>query len=272
MTPSLKPLKRFGQHFLVDQNIIRKIKSSVVVGPDDHVLEIGPGRGALTHLLAQVARCVTAVEIDRGWARALEQEAKADGRIHVVCADFLKWDLRAYARRRKIASFVVVANIPYYITTPILEKLFGHIDLLKDVYLMVQKEVARRMMATAGTKVYSAFTCFVNYYCEPAILFGIKPGSFRPSPKVDSCFVRLRPRTRETREADVSSPEGLFRIIRAAFGQRRKRLLASLARVLPREFMLSLGDEFDLKRRAEDVSLQEYKRLANLAFDNKGKG
>lgn len=270
MSGPLKPLKRFGQHFLVDQNIIRKIRNVIAIGSDDHVLEIGPGQGALTYLLMDAARSVTAVEIDRGWAKALAQATKTQNRLHVVCADFLKWDLKAYARRRKISSFVVVANIPYYITTPILENLFGHIGLLKDVYLMVQKEVAHRMTAQAGTKVYSAFTCFVSYYCEPAILFQIKPGSFRPLPKVDSCFVRLRPRPAKERKAGVSSPALMFKIIRAAFGQRRKRLWASLAKVLSREYMLSLSDTFDFKRRAEDISLEEYQRLSNLVFDIKG--
>lgn len=269
-TSPLRPLKRYGQNFLVDQNIIRKILNALEVDRRDHILEIGPGRGSLTFPLLQMVRRLTAVEIDRGLARRLQDQAS--GRLDVIQGDFLRFGLKAYARRHKVRSFVVVANIPYYITTPILEKLFEHACLLRDIYVMVQKEVAERMRAPVGSKAYSAFTCFVNYFCEPRVLFRVSPGSFVPAPRVDSCFVRLTLKSGSDRDRGLKSEDLLFKVIRAAFGQRRKKLRSSLAGLLSGERLSLLAEVADLDRRAEELSLDEFKRIANLVFDILGKG
>ena len=152
----LKPLKRFGQNFLIDKNIIRKIINSVNVTQEDCILEIGPGGGALTFDLSQKAKKVVAVELDRGLCAALRQQSLPVKNIDVVCQDILKFDLKGFAKKRKIKAFKVVANLPYYITTPIIEYLFKNIRYIDDIYIMVQKEVAERMTSAPVNKIYGS--------------------------------------------------------------------------------------------------------------------
>jgi 16S rRNA (adenine1518-N6/adenine1519-N6)-dimethyltransferase len=268
MMQHLKPLKRFGQNFLIDKNIIRKIIASVACGVKDCILEIGPGRGALTFELAGTVQKLLAIEVDRGLAEFLKNESKAFKNIHIICQDALKLDLKYMAKKNKIASFKVVSNLPYYITTPLIEYLFKHLGLISDIFVMVQKEVAERMVAKTGDATYSSFSCFVNHYCRPEILFKVKRGSFYPVPKVDSCFVRLRPRPKKERLLNVKSEGFLFKVIRSAFGQRRKRLYASLSKVVDRSVLNRLPAQELLLCRAEELSLGDFIRLSNLIFDN----
>lgn len=267
MSGPLKPLKRFGQHFLTDKNIIRKIIAAASLRRSDHVLEIGPGRGALTFELARRAKKVLAIEVDRGLCALLIARARTLKNVDIICRDALKCDLRKLARRSEIASFKIVSNLPYYITTPVIAHLFKNIRVIDDIYLMVQKEVGQRMTAQAGEGAYGSFSCFVNYFCRPEILFGIKAGSFYPAPKVGSCFIRLKPWPKKERPYRVKSEELLFKVIRSAFGQRRKRLASSLARVVEKKKLNSLLSRELLKKRAEELSLADFVSLSNQVFD-----
>lgn len=272
MNARLKPLKRFGQNFLVDQNIREKIFRALALTPSDAVLEIGPGDGALTFVLASAARRVVAVELDRGRSEELRKRAEGVKNLDVCQGDILKFDLKAAAGRHKVSSFVVVANIPYYITTPILEYLFAGIGLVKDIYLMVQKELGERLVARPGTKTYGALTCFVDYFTLPEILFPVKAGSFRPVPKVDSCFMRLRPWREAERPWTVKSEEKFFEVVRAAFGQRRKTLKASLSRIAGKKELSHVVPQELLCARPEVLALADFAALANQLFDFSHRG
>jgi 16S rRNA (adenine1518-N6/adenine1519-N6)-dimethyltransferase len=263
MNARLPLLRRFGQNFLIDKNILGKILGSVCVSDEDVVLEIGPGDGAMTFALASRAKNVLAIEIDRGRFHQLKERSKSIKNLDIRQGDFLKFDLAAVARQKKTSGLVVVANIPYYITTPILERLFGSIALIKDIYLTVQKEVGARFVAKAGSKAYGSLSCFVQFFTEPKILFPIKAGSFRPAPKVDSCFVRLAPYKPGERPWLVENELRLFEVIRAAFGQRRKALASSLARLADKKTLFRSISPDLLSRRPETLSLAEFVLLAN---------
>ncbi len=277
MNRPVKPLKRFGQNFLVDRNVLDKIFAAFELGANDTVLEIGPGDGAMTFRLAKIVKQVVAVEIDRGRCQALKERDADIGAIEIIEGDFLKFDLVAYARRRGIRSFVVVANIPYYITTPILEKLFGSLTLIKDIYLTVQKEVADRFIAHPDTPAYGSLTCFVRYFTSPAVLFKIKPGSFYPSPKVDSCFVRLKPHGPHGPAPRPKSEELFFKIMRSAFGQRRKTLAASLSRAVGKPLLIEASRNSAktarlLQLRPQELSLDDFLGFSNQIFDISRRG
>ena len=263
MTGRLTPLKRFGQNFLVDKNILKKILSAVHFSPGDALLEIGPGDGALTLALASKAHYLLAVEIDRGRFQELSKKISHWKNIDIRQGDFLKFDVASAARRQKVGSFVVVANIPYYITTPILEHLFHHIGLIKDIYLTVQKEVAQRFIAKPGTKAYGSLSCFVQYFTKPEALFLIKAGSFWPVPKVDSYFVRLTPYGLNNKPWLVKSEKRLFEVMRASFGQRRKTLASSLARLAGKDALEKIAPKDLLFRRPETLSLADFAVVAN---------
>ncbi len=264
MNPSFRPLKRFGQNFLIDKNIIRKIIGAVDLSNVETVLEIGPGRGALTLEMAKKTRHLAAVEVDRGLSKVLKKQTKDLGNVDIICKDILKFNLKGYVKKNKIRSFKVVANLPYYITTPVLEFLFKHIGLLSDIFITVQKEVAERMRAHTGSPSYGSLSCFVNYYSTPKILFRIKRGSFWPAPKVESCFVHLKPIKNPKKSYHVKSESLLFKVIRSAFGQRRKQLYSSLADLIDREsFKQSAAGPF-LSKRPEELELEDFVTLSNL--------
>ena len=267
MNVFVKPLKRFGQNFLIDKNIIKKIIQATRLTLRDTVLEIGPGRGALTFELARHVKRLVAVELDRGLCSQLLKQTQNMNNLDVICCDILKFNLKSYGKKSKIKSFKVVANVPYYITTPILEFLFKNIGSIDDVFLTVQKEVAERMTAKPGTKVYGSLTCFVSYYCSPKVLFKIKRNSFWPVPKVDSCFIRLKPLKQNERKFGVKSQDLFFRTVRSAFGQRRKQLYASLSGILRKNELRLLPAQDLLSQRPEQLSLADFIRLSNLIFD-----
>jgi 16S rRNA (adenine1518-N6/adenine1519-N6)-dimethyltransferase len=263
MNTRLPPLKRFGQNFLTDKNILKKISEVVRILPEDVVLEIGPGDGAMTFSLVSKAKKVLAIEIDRGRFKELKEKSKLVKNLDVRLGDFLKFDLVSAVRRNKIKDLVVVANIPYYITTPILERLFDNIGFIKDIYLTVQKEVGERFVAKPGTKAYGSLSCFVQYFTKPDILFPIKAGSFLPAPKVDSSFVRLTPYIRGERPWLVKNEKRLFEVMRAAFGQRRKTLASSLARVVDKDTLLRVSPHGVLLRRPETLEIADFIAIAN---------
>lgn len=249
-----------GQHFLRDENIARKIIAAVHTLPEDVILEIGPGEGVLTKYLAGAARRLIAVEID---ARAVEilQHMFPPDRVVLLRGDVLETDITRLARESPPGNRLrVVGNIPYNITSPILFHLLDHRISVVDATLMMQREVARRLVATPGTKEYGILSVFCQLYTEPRLLFDVSPNAFVPKPAVVSSVVHLV-MLRAPRFA--LADEQLFRsMVRSVFGKRRKTLRNAL-RYFPAAAGVSLPPEFNLQRRAEELSLQELVALGN---------
>ena len=219
--------KRFGQNFLIDPHVLEKIMAAAQIGPEDCVLEIGPGIGTMTQYLAERAARVVAVEIDEGLIPILQETLKDYGNVTLIRADILKVDIKELAQEYGGGRpFKVVANLPYYITTPIVMGLLEGDAPVESITVMVQKEVADRMQAGPGSKDYGALSLAVQYYADPYIAANVPPNCFIPRPNVGSAVIRL------TRHAvppvHVEDPAPLFRIIRASFNQRRKTLVNSL--------------------------------------------
>lgn len=216
---STRPRKRFGQHFLTDGNIIRKIIAHVAPAAGEHFIEIGPGQGAITRpLLASGAR-LDVVEIDRDLARDLPGRVGTE-RCTVHCADALAFDFSSLAAPQE--KLRLVGNLPYNISTPLLFHFLRHGPLWRDLHVMLQKEVGDRMAADAGNRTYGRLTVALALRCRIDHLFGISPGSFTPPPQVDSVFLRLVPHPVPLADADILSIAD--RLVAAAFGMRRKRL------------------------------------------------
>ena len=219
--------KRYGQNFLIDPHVLEKIMAAAQIGPEDCVLEIGPGIGTMTQYLAERAARVVAVEIDEGLIPILQETLKDYGNVTLIRADILKVDIKELAQEYGGGRpFKVVANLPYYITTPIVMGLLEGDAPVESITVMVQKEVADRMQAGPGSKDYGALSLAVQYYADPYIAANVPPNCFIPRPNVGSAVIRL------TRHAvppvHVEDPALLFRIIRASFNQRRKTLVNSL--------------------------------------------
>ncbi len=254
--------KSFGQHLLVDKNIIYKIIGSVSKEIKDTVIEIGPGQGALTTELAKIAKKLVCVEIDNNMCRILADKLKSYNNVELVNQDILKYDLSLFK------NAYAVGNIPYNITSLIIAYLINNKDSLSGFTLMVQKEFARRIIAHPGIKDYSAFTCFVNYYTVPNVLFKVSKGCFLPKPKVDSAIVRFDIRSKQ--EFLVNDEKQFFKIIRAGFNKRRKTLVNSLMGLFDKPKILSALDSLKLseKIRAESLSLHDFARLSNFLNNN----
>ena len=254
----IKPKKRLGQNFLVDKNIQRKIVEACAFQPSDIILEIGAGRGELTKLIAEKAKAVFALEIDASLCDILKTRLKEYKNIKVIKQDILKFNFKGLP-----PGVQVLGNIPYYITTPILERLFKYREKIKTIFISVQKEFAQRIIAPPGTKDYGAFSCFMQYYTDPKKLFYIKRTCFYPAPKVDSCFLHLA--MREKPKVLAKNETLLFKIIRAAFNQRRKILKNSLQKVLPRRKIEFFLNHYSLNQniRAEQLSLEDFAHLAD---------
>ncbi len=266
----LSPRKRFGQNFLIRDDLADRIVELCRIRPDDVVLEIGPGAGALTPRLAAVARQVVAVEKDRGLVEFLREELQALPRIEIEEADFLEYDLAAAAARHGAEKLAVVGNIPYNITTPIIERLFEQQGSIRSAVMLVQKEYAERLAAAAGTPEYGSLTLFVRYHALLEPLMTIKATAFWPQPDVDSMLVRFI--MRDHAPVQVPSEALLFRIIRGSFQMRRKQLMNTLEE--------SLGTRKDVvaricrqagispERRGETLTLDDFARLARAAADH----
>lgn len=243
--------RRWGQHFLRDQEVVRQILQAAEVGPDDRVLEIGPGRGALTLPMARRAGRVIAFEIDPELARALPSRDN----LTVLCQDFLEAALDQILLDPP--GWKVVANLPYYITAPILEKLLVEADQRVDgMWLMMQQEVAERILSPATRKAGS-LTYFVNYFAQPSMVLAVAPDAFAPPPEVGSAVVELVPR----RERDRAAAAGLFSLVRRAFSQRRKTLRKSLRGLLEDPGALLENAGIDPGRRPETLTLEEFLAL-----------
>lgn len=219
--------KKFGQNFLIDTHVLDKIINAAEITKEDFVLEIGPGIGTMTQYLACAAREVYAVEIDKALIPILEDTLQDYDNVTVLNEDILKVDIRKLAEEHNQGNPIkVVANLPYYITTPIIMGLFEEHVPIESITVMVQKEVADRMQVGPGTKDYGALSLAVQYYAEPYIVANVPPNCFMPRPKVGSAVIRL---TRH-KEAPVKTVDEklMFRLIRASFNQRRKTLVNSL--------------------------------------------
>jgi 16S rRNA (adenine1518-N6/adenine1519-N6)-dimethyltransferase len=256
-----KPKKSLGQNFLIDANIRRKIAAACQIKPSEVLLEIGAGKGELTRMLAAGALKVYAVEVDPALAAIIQDEYTDAANVVVVNRDVLELDFKKIAGD-SCGKIKVVGNIPYYISTPIIERLLKYRDHISEVYITVQKEFGRRVCAPPGSKEYGSLSCFVRYYAEPKILFYITRTCFRPAPKIDSCFLRLRIRP-YAGPADVNE-RALFKVIRAAFNQRRKTLRNSLFDVVSREKLerFFAASRIDPGVRPEQLSLDDFIRLA----------
>ncbi|WWR15839.1 16S rRNA (adenine(1518)-N(6)/adenine(1519)-N(6))-dimethyltransferase RsmA [Lachnospiraceae bacterium JLR.KK008] len=219
--------KRYGQNFLVDSHILDNIVQAAEVTEDDCVLEIGPGIGTMTQYLAESAREVIAVEIDRFLIPILKETLADYNNVSIINEDILKVNLKALAEEKNGGRPIkVVANLPYYITTPIIMGLFESCVPLESITVMVQKEVAERMQAGPGTKDYGALSLAVQYYARPEVMMDVSPNCFIPRPNVGSAVVRLN--KYKENPVQVADETYLFSLIRAAFGQRRKTLANSL--------------------------------------------
>ena len=215
--------KKYGQNFLIDTHVLDKIVEAADVSEEDFVLEIGPGIGTMTQYLCEHARQVLAVEIDRNLIPILQETLSSYDNVDILQGDILKQDIGAIAEKYNGGQPIkVVANLPYYITTPIIMGLFESRVPLANVTVMVQKEVADRMRAEPGSKEYGALSLAVQYYAEPYLAANVPPNCFMPRPKVGSAVIRLS--ARQKPPVEVKDEKLMFRLIRAAFNQRRKTL------------------------------------------------
>lgn len=260
--------KKFGQNFLIDTHVLDKIISAAEITKEDFVLEIGPGIGTMTQYLACAAREVVAVEIDKALIPILEDTLQDYSNVTVLNEDILKVDIKKLADEHNNGKPIkVVANLPYYITTPIIMGLFEGDVPIESITVMVQKEVADRMQVGPGTKEYGALSLAVQYYAEPYIVANVPPNCFMPRPKVGSAVIRLTKQAEPP--VEVSDTKLMFRIIRASFNQRRK----TLANGLNNSPELSFGKE-EIQRaikacgfpegiRGEALTLEEFAALTN---------
>lgn len=261
--------KKFGQNFLIDTHVLDKIISAANITKDDFVLEIGPGIGTMTQYLACAAREVVAVEIDKNLIPILEDTLSEYDNVSVINEDVLKVDLSALAEEKNQGRPIkVVANLPYYITTPIIMGLFEKHVPLESITVMVQKEVADRMQVGPGTKDYGALSLAVQYYAEPYIVANVPPNCFMPRPSVGSAVIRLT-RHKEM-PVQVKDEQLMFKLIRASFNQRRKTLAnglknsseLNLSKEVIEQAIEKLGKGASI--RGEALTLEEFARLANI--------
>lgn len=265
----LRVHKSLGQNFLIEPKFIQKIVDAAEVDQNQTVLEIGPGIGGLTQMLAEKAGQVIAVEIDRHLIRVLESIFALQENVHVVYGDAVKVDFDQLVREKageQALPYKVVANLPYYITTPIIMRLLEEGFHFSSLVLMVQKEVALRMLAAPGTKDYGALSIGVQYHCQPGMVTVVPPTVFYPRPEVESAIIRLKKRDRPA--VKVANEKMYFSLVKAAFGQRRKTLLNALANAgfpLKKEqwHQVLTDSHIEPQRRGETLSLEEFALLAN---------
>jgi 16S rRNA (adenine1518-N6/adenine1519-N6)-dimethyltransferase len=258
MKPS-RPRKRFGQHFLNDRAVIARIIETFQPQSGDTVVEIGPGRGALTRDLIRLSREVHAIELDRELAGWMAEEFANDPRLRLHAADALSFQfcgLRPVQGRLRF-----IGNLPYNISTPLLFHLLDQLECIGDMLFMLQKELVDRMAAGAGNRDYGRLSVMIQWRCRVEKLFDVEPGAFSPPPKVQSSLVKLVPHPRPP--VEVTDPRVFARIVRAAFAQRRKTLRNSLSEILTAEELGRLG--IDPRRRAETLSLDDFARLSTWA-------
>lgn len=263
-----RPQKRFGQNFLTNKSIINRIIESLDPKPGETIIEIGPGEGALTHPLLERQSLVVAIEFDNSLIPALEQKFGVHENFHLVHADAVATDFCEIIKPSPTAR--VVANLPYNVSTAILQKLIEQRACLTEMVLMLQREVVERITAAPGSSERGYLSVLVEAYCETEKLFDVAPGSFRPAPKVWSSVLRVTPRGESA--AEVKDGKLLWQIVSAGFAQRRKTILNNLRNAPPplQEIVKNHGGasivlcraEVELQRRAETLTLEEWARIA----------
>ena len=260
--------KRFGQNFLIDEHVLGKIIRAAEITEEDFVVEIGPGIGTLTQYLAASAREVAAIEIDDALIPILEDTLSGYDNVTIIHEDVLKVDLTKLAEEKNGGRPVkVVANLPYYITTPIIMGLFENHVPVDSITIMVQKEVADRMKTGPGSKDYGALSLAVQYYARPELVANVPPNCFMPRPRVGSAVIRLTKYQKQPVEAE--DEKLMFQIIRAAFNQRRKTLVNGLSNApelrIPKERTAAVLEEMGLKPgvRGEALDLSQFAELSN---------
>jgi 16S rRNA (adenine1518-N6/adenine1519-N6)-dimethyltransferase len=247
--------KRFGQHFLHDPGILRRIVEAIAPQPADRLVEIGPGEGALTLPLLRAAGHLTAIELDRDLIASLAERARGLGDLNIISADVLTVDFSALAG---FSPLRVVGNLPYNISTPILFHCLDYVGSIRDMHFMLQKEVVERMAAPPGSKTYGRLSVMLQLRCTVEPLFKVPPGAFRPPPKVDSAIVRLTPLPADALpDADADL---IARLVRAAFGQRRKTLSNALRDLATAQQIDAAG--IDPRARAEQLAPSAFVALA----------
>ncbi len=261
--------KKFGQNFLIDTRVLEEIIDAAEITKDDFVLEIGPGIGTMTQYLCEAAREVVAVEIDTNLIPILKDTLSAYDNVEVLNQDILKVDIASLAKERNNDKPIkVVANLPYYITTPIIMGLFESRVPIDSITIMVQKEVADRMQEGPGSKEYGALSLAVQYYAKPEIVVNVPPSCFMPQPKVGSAVIRLT--RHEQSPVEVEDEKLMFQVIRASFNQRRKTLANGLNNFggfgLSKEEIQTCIEELGVpvNIRGEALSLEQFAELANI--------
>jgi 16S rRNA (adenine1518-N6/adenine1519-N6)-dimethyltransferase len=278
---TIKPKKRLGQHFLVDQRVVARIIQAIEPDQSDAIIEIGPGTGAITRPLAARAGYLAAIEADSDLAAELKAGIESDN-VSIIQGDALaiEWDtlidstVQAFGARpcgwSKVPRVRIVGNLPYYISTPILQVLLAHSARIVDITVMLQDEVARRIGSPPGSREYGYLSVLTQFYCEVRSLFEVPPSSFRPAPEVRSAMVRLTVRRQPA--VTVENPARYLALVRASFARRRKTILNNLKAA---ELFLGaggpLGDALaragiDPRRRAETLSLQEFAILCDSLY------
>jgi 16S rRNA (adenine1518-N6/adenine1519-N6)-dimethyltransferase len=247
--------KRFGQHFLHDHNVIDHILRSVNPLPGENLIEIGPGQGALTYPLLQRCKELTAIELDRDLVPVLNREATRYGKLKVINADILEFDLASLDATRK---FRLVGNLPYNISTPLMFHVLEAMALIEDMHFMVQKEVALRIVAKPGDTNYGRLSVMLQCRCQCQYLFDVGPGSFTPPPRVDSAVIRMTPLPAP--EHDFGDETMFAAIVQTAFSQRRKTISNSLKPLLSRETIIAC--DIDPRLRAENLSIGDFAKLS----------
>lgn len=261
--------KKYGQNFLIDTNVLDRIISAAEITGEDCVLEIGPGIGTMTQYLAEHAREVVAVEIDKNLIPILEETLSAYDNVTVINEDIMKVDISEIAERKNGGRPIkVVANLPYYITTPIIMGLFENHVPLESITVMVQKEVAERMQVGPGTKDYGALSLAVQYYAKPEIVANVPPNCFIPRPGVGSAVIRLT--CYREKPVQVTDEKKMFALIRASFNQRRKTLVNALGNApelsVSKERAAAALEKMQLPPaiRGEALTLEQFARLSEL--------
>jgi 16S rRNA (adenine1518-N6/adenine1519-N6)-dimethyltransferase len=254
------PKKSLGQHFLVDRDLIDMIVLAIDPKPGDHVVEVGPGQGAITLPLLRRHGELTAIEFDRDLIAPLSEAAHGVGRLTVIHKDVLQVDFTRLAGEGRLR---LAGNLPYNLSSPILFHALEHAAVVRDMHFMLQKEVVDRMAAGPGSKVYGRLSVMLQAYCTVQPLFDVPPAAFRPPPRVDSAVVRMLPRDPAT--VGITRPQRFVEVVRAAFGQRRKTLRNALSKVCTPEQIQAAG--LRPEARAEQLEVADFIALANVEAD-----
>lgn len=258
--------KSLGQNFLVDQSVLNDIVQGAEISEEDHVIEIGPGVGTLTKELLKKAKKVTAIELDSDLIPILTEELGQDEKFTLIHKDALKVDFNELITEGE--SVKLVANLPYYVTTPIIATLLNEGYAFKSLTIMIQKEVAERINANPSTKEYGALSLLVQYYCNSEVIRKVAPSSFMPRPKVDSIVIRLDKLPKP--KVQVKDEKLFFRVIRESFNMRRKTLSNALKSLkLPKEVLDNAfeNSNIDSRRRGETLSIEEFAVLSNHIYE-----